>query len=821
MEHRVLYRDNQELQAADFINQQDWAQKALDHIVDDAINSEMAYAGFTMSKVAQTQIQTSPGRLYNAGAVYARDENVVMDLFNDLPVTTKRQFAIVCWGQTVQEDIQPRDFVIDADTGQAEPQSVAMEETRYCNVNYVRGIESADPQPPSIDANVLLIGYVTCDPTGIISFTQNLDTQIDNLALVAGAVNALNSWRSIITGIIDTLRTDLANLAKQLLNYTLLSDFQKLVDLVNLIYKRVFQPGVYIYYGTDNYLDTTQSAVGTTLDGAYAAIINEGLHFPGGGSGWTGSLQLSNPTEPTIQAFDTFILPKPSGSRIRLDCSFPDFPWIEDRILTHTYWTFTVRQLFWSRKRHRCGPHYLPCLNTVVWWYQAQLDPTIRILSFDSDTPWEVKQWAEVQEHIEDSVDWPRHSFDRWRFFWRDEVDLPYWSKIHTDFSHSGNHVVQTFLNSQDGWLSGLTVFSHKANFFQPLTLVVSGCDDQGVPDHDGHGLRRVILDATSIQPCYGTPILAGDILAEKVVVVSTGAFRTTQTVYQKIPLYVSPVRINFPPVFLRAGQRIAIHLHSTSDHSFSICDRDDALQVHQGHMWHSDGSRLVMIVTLGVPKSLRFLAHFCTWGRWGDQPSPAGGLRYDINLQPLQLAGGIGSVDVLAEAIVPPATELSYGVQPTGSGVWTQFGADPDTPSFPGNVALYQFRATFVGTTDLMPGLSLTNSQVKLVGGMLPDFHHISTMITVGTPTNNIKVILKLHAFDAGHETVTPYIKPSGVGRVSFGSQVTETLDNGDIMNTYTFTVSSVTNFQIEIDGHTDGTTTPFVVAQRIVYAT
>src|SRR5262252_5473652 len=216
MEHRVLYRDNQELQAADFINQQDWAQKALDHIVNDAINSESAYYGFTLTKVAQTQIQTSPGRLYNAGAVYARDENVVMDLFNDLPVTTKRQFAIVAWGQTVQEDIQPRDFVIDADTGQAEPQSVAMEETRYCNVNYVRGTESADPQPPSIDANVLLIGYVTCDPTGIISFTQNLDTQIDNLALVAGAVNALNSWRSIITGIIDTLRTDLANLAKQL-----------------------------------------------------------------------------------------------------------------------------------------------------------------------------------------------------------------------------------------------------------------------------------------------------------------------------------------------------------------------------------------------------------------------------------------------------------------------------------------------------------------------------------------------------------------------------------------------------------------------------
>ena len=258
MEHTVIFRDNQELQAADFNNQQGWAQAALDHIILDTITIDAAYSGFVLSKVAQTQIATAPGRLYSTtGAVYARDEVVTMDLFNDLPVTTQRQFAIVAWGQTVQEDIEPRNFLIDADTGQAEPQSVAMESTRYCNVNYVRGVESADPQPPSIDATTTLIGYVVCDPTGIISFTQATSTQVNNLELVAGLVGQLNAWKGIVTGMIDTLRTDLANLARQLLNYTLLTDFQRLVDLVNLIYARVFQPGVYIYYGTDNYLDTT------------------------------------------------------------------------------------------------------------------------------------------------------------------------------------------------------------------------------------------------------------------------------------------------------------------------------------------------------------------------------------------------------------------------------------------------------------------------------------------------------------------------------------------------------------------------------------
>lgn len=813
MENKVIYRDNQELQSADLNNQQDWAQEALDHIVYDAIQADKAYSGFTLSKVASTQIKTGSGRVYTSGAVYARNEEVILDLYSDLPITTKRQFAIVAWGQTVEEDIQPRNFVVDADTGQAEPQSVAMQETRYVNINFVRGIESADPQYPSIDANVILIGYVLCDPTGIVSFEQSTATQIDNLALIAAEVDTLNEWRSIISGTIDTLRTDLANLAKQLLNYTPLTEFQKLVDIVNTIWELVHRPAAYIWYGTDNFFDESQSDTSLTLDSvAYSARINEGLRFPQGGS-WTGRLSLQNPSEPAVQVYspEGFFIPKPSGSRVRYDCSFPTHPWVVCKILSFNYWTFTCRQLSWSRWRHRCGPQFYPCSSAQVFGFVSTEDPTRNILAFSTET-WDTVSWNTIVQHWEFDPRYPLHKWDRWRYFWRDHVSVQYWDKVYSDYSHSGNHICQTYYNAQDGWLSGLTFFSHKAAFYQPLSLVLTGCDEDGTPDNSGYTLRRVNLEAADVQACYDTPIIAGDIIKE-IVVPSSGA--NFVKYYTLVPLYIYPIRVNFPPVFVRAGQRIGIHLHSTYDHHFSISEKDDCFQVHQGQFWHSNGSKLVMW-TVGH-KTLRFMAHYCTWGRWGDSTS-AGGIRYEINLTPLQLAGGISSIDVLAEAVIPAATDLSYEVQVNG--VWVPFAADPDSPSFSSNPALLPFRAVFNGTTDLMPALSLDQSEITLHGSDSTALHHYSTEITLGTASDNIKVVGKVYNYVEANHNLDCAIHYSSTHHPADASS-DEVLADGSLVRTWTFNTSAVSTFRIEFAGETNGTGDNYFVAQRIAYAT
>jgi hypothetical protein len=846
VEKQILFRDNQELQADDFVNQQAWAQQAIDHVVNDTINGGKAYWGFNLTKAAATTVKTSPGRLYNAGMVYAREDEVSIDLYNQLPVTAKKYFAIVAWGQSVDEDIQPRNFLVDADTGMAEPQSVAMQRTRYCNVSTLAGQESADPQQPAADATYTVIGYALCDPSGIISVQQSTLTQIDNLALIGAGMRAMMAWRGIVDASLATLRTDLANLARQLLLYTPLSEFQKLVDIVNELWQLVHRtaPATLSYYGTDRFLDTSQSDTLANVDGVYSAQINEGLRFPGNGAGWQGKLQLFNPSEPVVTSYGGFILPRPSGSRVRYDCSFPSLPFVPVRILSFGYWTFNCKQLSPARWRYRAGPHFAPSPPSQVWWHQSQYDPT-RILAFDTESAtWLSVDWGDTVLHTDPSVQYPRVGWDRWNRYWRDWVDVDYWTKVYTDFSHSGNHCAQTFYNAQDGWMTGLTLFSHKA-LYQPITLVISGCADNAAPDQSTQTLRRVVLDAATTQSCYEQPMVGGDIVSsvmsgtdplnplsspffqqstgisvDQIITVENlmpgggpnqGMFR----VYYRVPAYIYPLRINFPPVFCRAGQHIALHVHSTFDHEFSFCDRDDCYQVHQGNFWRHNGTEFARWTD--GPRTLRFMAHFATWGRWGDQQSPGGQLSYQINLQSLQLAGGIGAVDVLAEAIVPAATDLNFAIN-SGSGGWKKF--EQDFSALSGSDNLLQFRVEMTGTTDLMPGISLTNSQVTLSKAAALAFHHISKPITTGGPVSSVKISARLNNYVEVHHNCNISLHYGATNNTS--PVTTEMLsdDTTTIMRTSVFTTTSITSFVIKIDGATDGVGDNFFVSERIAYA-
>ena len=119
-----------------------------------------------------------------------RPDDVVVDLFNLLPLVTRKRVAIVAWGQSVDTDVQPRDFLIDAQLGTTEPQSVAMENDRHCEVSTVAGTEGPDPSYPTTDANVTVIAYVVLDTTGVVSIEQWTATQLPNLRLVDGPRHA-------------------------------------------------------------------------------------------------------------------------------------------------------------------------------------------------------------------------------------------------------------------------------------------------------------------------------------------------------------------------------------------------------------------------------------------------------------------------------------------------------------------------------------------------------------------------------------------------------------------------------------------------------
>jgi hypothetical protein len=867
-EKEVLFEDNMETQAQDFNNLQDWIGTSIDDIVVDAIDAGNAYTGLWISKAAATQVTIAPGRLYWGGAVYIMEDPIVIDfqtVAGGMPVTQQRQIAIVAWGSTITTDVQPRNFVVDADTGQAQPESVAMTQIRTCNVGPIPGVEAPSPNFPAVPATNLLIGYVLLNPSGVVSIQQSATTQLTNLTNLGNAVGALIAWQSVVNGQIVTLQSSLAALAAQLANYVTLDMFGKLADLVNQIWQIVNRPATFSLDTIDNFFDTSQSAVGTNVDGAYNALIAEGLRFASGGNTTLSpGLILPSGTDPVLQAWDTFVLPKPSGMRVRMDCSFPGLDWLAERILAHNRWTMSPRKLNWARERFRCGVPFLPAPSAQAFTWTGLLDPVYCNLRFDAGDTWPGVPCNTLVKYPTDDWDFPRFSNLRQLYYWNDYVDVFYWSKAYSTLSYAHNIYGQSFLNSQDGWLGGITVFSMVPAYYQPLTVLILRCDDQGVPDHQ-QCIGRIDLDAAAIQQCYTAPVQVGDIINETTTIIpgqvqtftvqggggntqqgvlgtqfagggGTGVepFRGGQQVVTVVgdptvftqtyntPVWAYPIRINFTPVYLEAGKRYSFQLLSVADHQFACSVDRSCYSVHQGDFWEYDGSYWFRVNNAPNPKTLRFMLHYLVWSQWGQQQSPTGQLRYDVELQPLSQGGGIAAVDVLAEHIIPPATDLSYAVMVNNN--WIPFAGDPDNPKPLGaSNNLVRFKMMFTGTSDVMPGVSLQNSQVKLVGPSTNGYYHISTSIPRGTGTGTgVKVMANVTGFTA-HHTLTCAIHYGATHMVPNGTiPVTQTLmaDGVTTQFTFNFAQAGISAYQVELTGGTDGTGDNFVVSQRASFS-
>ena len=759
MEHSVIFRDRQELQSADLNNMQDFTRASIDHVVKDAIDGGKAYSGFTASKTAATEITLSAGRLYAGGEVYARDENVVIDLFNLLPLVTKKRVAIVAFGQWVDTDVQPRDFLIDAQTGTTEPQSVAMENMRRAELSAVAGTESPDPAWPPTDANVVVICYALLDTSGIVSIEQWPATQLPNLRLVSNRTTALEIWRGQISGQVDTLKTDLAALADRLKLYALRSELKDVMVELEKLRERVFQPSAYIFYGSNHFLDLVGSQTGFA---GFDAIVAEGIRFPSAGSNSSG-LALLNPNNPYVTLNNGFVLPKYAhGLRMNL-AGYNG----ETRMAQFSFETTTITQLTRSRERRRYGSSKTVCTNST-WWRQGSYDPVTGIFRISGES-WEVAAADRANAAI-------NHKFIRVTQFWLDTYEEPYWDAVKSTATLNGQQIAQTFLNSQDGWLSQIGLFFSRKATTGDVNILV--CETAyGMPDL-GRVISRTVLPAASIQIGGTAQNAALPALVETTVPVV--------------------------PTYLKSGQRYAIVLVTTGDHYVAMTNTDNG--VVQGTFFVSTDGAFFAGNLVSDMKMKLYFAKF-------DAP------RVVVELTALQLAGGILDIDVLNEGITPPACRTDFEVQVNGA--WVPLDAPPNGPSLSGLPAILPLRAVLTGTSDLMPGFGLTASQA-VVSRNKTAFTWVGTKRTLGSPTTSVKVIIDLQGYDeAKHDCTVTLLTGSTLAGTETADVVEDQIQSdGTLRRTCVFNMTSQTQYAVRIAGATTMAAETFHVAEMIEYA-
>jgi hypothetical protein len=391
----------------------------------------------------------------------------VFDVLTQLPAVNQKWMAVVSWGQSVDTDTQPRDFLIDAMEGTTEPQAVPMQRLRKANINAVYGIEAAQPERPLIDSANVIIAWVLLGPADIESFELVEENRLPQVKRLSTQLSSIESWRLLIGSRVDALASELARLIAKFNNLAdapsmdnIAADVARLKELAEL-------EDSYASYGADRFLDIGES---DTEHVNYLAMVEEGVRFSADAANLT-SVALFNPIEPNVKVSSGLILPTYTEKFVPVVNVFNQ----SNSIAQYTYSTHSCIQKTISRTRIRYGEEKTICTN-ARWWRSGNYDPVAGIFRIGNET-WEVTR-----------VDSKRY---RLRRFWIDTVEEKYWENIVVNHSINGMLVGQTFIQPQTAWTTALALYFTQKGATGDVHILITEVEN-GQP-----ALNKAIMKAT------------------------------------------------------------------------------------------------------------------------------------------------------------------------------------------------------------------------------------------------------------------------------------------------------------------------------------
>jgi hypothetical protein len=785
MERKVNIQDWQKVTVEDFNNFGLFPRYSFDHIVSDTIIPGMAFTGFTTVQTAPAVVTVGNGRLYHNGHVFYNDNEggSSLDLLAVLPVVTRRYVTVVVWGQEVETDTEPRTFLTDPVTRATVARVVSTENRRWANISTVVGPEAPDPQHPAVASNTLAVAWILLDSTGIVSITMAEENRAPNVADLDARLNENDAWRSRTASRIDTLATDVAALAVRIAGTASMRFVLGLATEVARLKERTDVPDNYTAWGADHFLTPDESDV-SHID--MLAKVDEGIRFSFE-SARSDQMGLFDPTDDKVINQANFVLPAYTQAS-RLEVLGNDS---ELSISQYQHQTISWELCTKTRTRIRWGTPFVVCSNGVWWYAPAGHDygtnPANNQSYWGGYTPntnliydplRNILTRPESGEtfQILDVMDNPDHTVLRLVQFWVDEIiDSYYWRQIVTIEGLSGSVISQTFLNSQGGWLTSVDLFFTRVATSGDVHVLIAECNTVGAPNFE-----RVIARST----------ITADLLR----------------------IYPTHTRAGFLPTYLAKGKRYAIVLQTPGNHFVSLVHNN---KFGQGSLFiSSDGAWAAGDLSKDIPFRLNF-ARFNT-------------NRCVVQLQPLQLDLGIGTVDLNYDSTRPPGTTITFEIQQP-NGIWVPLGYTAGAFPLTGLIPMYQFRAILTGTTDEMPGIGVASNSRQYTERLRKTMCHISTARTmpVAKTVNTVYVDFKLEGWRGpGYHTFVPRLL-TGAGYVTMRTpSLIEQEVNPDDPTTIFFRCTwnlaalggtALTAYKIRCEGTTDNALAPFVVSERV----
>lgn len=755
MERRVIIHPNQQVTDGDLNNIGEFARASLDHVVHDGVEPGRKFWGFPITITGPLEITVGEGRYYSQGQVYYRNDEggVVINLADYVPVVTKRIVSVVVWGNQSPTAVEPRTFLIDAETGQTEAEAVATESRRFAEINVVPGTENANPQPAPLDMNVIAIAHVTMTPSGVESVEMVESNRLNSVASNHQKIAELQAWRGQAGTRIDTLGTDVANLAHRLTGTVTQRElFEVAADVARV--KRALDFGDDLSsYGHDPFLDMRDSDPDHP---DWLAKVEEGCRFPYAQQR-VANINLLNPLEERVKLTGSFALPAYTPvERISVVGRDGEIP-----ISQYQHQTVEMRQKTMTRVRVRYGPYQIVCTNSD-WWKTGQYDPVQGIFRRGNEE-WEVADYK-ISHPTRNDANGLQAKWVRLRQVFYDYVEEPYWEQISITESVSGSVIAQTFLNSQDGWMTHLDLWFTQVAASGVVHVLITETTN-GAPD-----LRKVI-GRVAVDP-------------------------------EDLKTYPQETRIPFTPTYLKKGVRYGIVLVTQGAHMVAIVDGN---KFAEGSLFYStDGAWFQGDLTRDL--AMRVL--------YAEFPAT----RVEVQIEAFELANGIANIDILAESYIPDGCDLIFEIQING--VWRPLQYY-DTNILTGLPPLLPARIVFLGTTDLMPGIKFGAASTVTTFRPRTDFTHISATRTLPGAVDVVEIRTRLEGWDGDRHTFDcSLLTGEGFGTevAADGYEDRETEDPEAIERRFYFELlTPVDAYKIKMEGTTDNALVTFHVAERV----